>query len=143
MPLLSVIQTRSLARAVFHGHKGELRQRYREGQEDPLGALGLVVNMLVLWTTRYMDVTLAQMRAQGLEVRDEDVARLSPLGYSHVNLLGRYEFALPDSIARGAFRPLLPQADGRSHDRRDDAGLVRGGRRGEQRAGHDDEAARA
>ena len=28
----------SLARAVFHGQKGELRQRYREGQEDQLGA---------------------------------------------------------------------------------------------------------
>ncbi len=42
----------SLARAVFHGRKGELRQRYREGQEDQLGALGLVVNMLVLWTTQ-------------------------------------------------------------------------------------------
>ena len=96
----------SLARVVFHGQKGELRQRYREGQEDQLGALGLVVNMLVLWTTRYSDLALAQMREQGLEVRDEDVARLSPLGYSHVNMLGRYEFALPDSIARGAFRPL-------------------------------------
>ena len=99
----------SLARAVFHGRKGELRQRYREGQEDQLGALGLVVNMLVLWTTQYMDLALAQMRAQGVEVRDEDVVRLSPLGYSHVNLLGRYEFVLPDSIARGAFRPLRDQ----------------------------------
>jgi hypothetical protein len=38
----------SLAREVFHGHRGELRQRYREGQEDQLGALGLVVNVLVL-----------------------------------------------------------------------------------------------
>jgi len=54
----------SLARAVFHGRKGELRQRYREGQEDQLGALGLVVNMLVLWTTQYMDLALAQMRAR-------------------------------------------------------------------------------
>lgn len=53
-----------------------------------------------------MDLALAQLRAHGVEVRDEDVARLSPLGYSHVNLLGRYEFALPESIARGAFRPL-------------------------------------
>jgi Tn3 transposase DDE domain len=34
-----------LARAVFHGKRGELRQRYREGQEDQLGALGLVVNI--------------------------------------------------------------------------------------------------
>jgi hypothetical protein len=30
---------------------GELRQRYREGQEDQLGALGLVVNMIVFWNT--------------------------------------------------------------------------------------------
>jgi TnpA family transposase len=35
----------SLARVVFHGKRGELRQRYREGQEDQLGSLGLVINM--------------------------------------------------------------------------------------------------
>ena len=29
----------ALARAVFHGQRGQLRQRYREGQEDQLGAL--------------------------------------------------------------------------------------------------------
>jgi TnpA family transposase len=28
-----------VARAVFHGQRGELRQRYREGQEDQLGGL--------------------------------------------------------------------------------------------------------
>ena len=31
----------SLSRAVFHGRRGELRQAYREGQEEQLGALGL------------------------------------------------------------------------------------------------------
>jgi TnpA family transposase len=36
----------SLARAVFHGKRNELRQRYREGQEDQLGALGLVLNVI-------------------------------------------------------------------------------------------------
>jgi TnpA family transposase len=44
-----------LARAVFHGKRGDLRQRYREGQEDQLGTLGLVVNMIVLWNTLYID----------------------------------------------------------------------------------------
>ena len=44
-----------LARIVFHGKRGELRQRYREGQEDQLGVLGLVVNVIVLWNTIYMD----------------------------------------------------------------------------------------
>ena len=42
-----------LARAVFHGRRGELRQRYQEGQEDQLGTLGLVVNIIVLWNTIY------------------------------------------------------------------------------------------
>lgn len=66
----------SLARAVFHGKRGELRQRYREGQEDQLGALGLVVNIIVLWNTIYMAAALEQLRRQGYQVLDEDVARL-------------------------------------------------------------------
>jgi TnpA family transposase len=35
----------------FQRERGELRQRYREGQGDHLGALGLVVNMILLWNT--------------------------------------------------------------------------------------------
>lgn len=35
-------------RAVFHGNRGQLRQRYLSGQEDQLGALRLVLNMIVL-----------------------------------------------------------------------------------------------
>ena len=90
-----------LARVVFHGKRGELRQRYREGQEDQLGALGLVVNAIVLWNTIYMDAALGQLRAEGFDVRDEDVARLSPLGHEHINMLGRYAFTLPEPVARG------------------------------------------
>ena len=44
-----------LARAVFHGKRGELRQPYQEGQEDQLSALGLVLNVMVLWNTIYME----------------------------------------------------------------------------------------
>jgi TnpA family transposase len=95
-----------IARIVFHGKRGELRQRYREGQEDQLGALGLLVNVVVLWNTIYMDAALNQLRTQGFDVRDEDVARLSPLGFDHINMLGRYAFILPDQIARGELRPL-------------------------------------
>ena len=99
-----------LARTVFHGKRGELRQRYREGQEDQLGALGLVVNVIVLWNTIYMDAALDQLRAEGFDVRAEDVARLSPLGFEHMNMLGRYAFILPDRIARGELRPLRDPA---------------------------------
>ncbi|ECW7654873.1 Tn3 family transposase, partial [Salmonella enterica] len=44
----------AVARAICHGQKGEIRKRYTDGQEDQLGALGLVTNAVVLWNTIYM-----------------------------------------------------------------------------------------
>lgn len=94
----------NVARWVFHGRRGEVRQKYREGQEDQLGALGLVVNAIVLWNTRYLDAILNRLRASGKTVLAEDVARLSPLLFEHVNVLGPYHFELSPSLAHGALR---------------------------------------
>ena len=100
----------ALARVTFYGQKGELRQRYREGQEDQLSALGLVVNALILWNTYYMDEALTSLR-QGQSVNQEDVARLSPLGHAHINMLGRYQFSLPPAVIAGKMRPLRDPND--------------------------------
>ncbi|GAA1027187.1 hypothetical protein GCM10009565_48180 [Amycolatopsis albidoflavus] len=95
----------ALGRDIFHGRRGELRQRYYEGMEDQLGALGLVLNAVVLFNTRYLDAVLARLRADGAEDRDEDAARLSPFRHRHINLLGKYSFFLPAELA-GGLRPL-------------------------------------
>ncbi|WTK32867.1 transposase [Streptomyces sp. NBC_01527] len=50
-----------------------------------------------------MDAAVTQLRADGHEIRDEDVARLSPFMRHHVNMLGRYFFELPD--LPGGLRP--------------------------------------
>ncbi|MDY7549136.1 Tn3 family transposase [Glaciimonas sp. CA11.2] len=101
----------ALARAIFHGKRGELHQRYREGQEDQLGALGLVANVIVLWNTIYMEAILNKLRCEGYVVIDEDVARLSPLIHEHINMMGRYSFAVPESVLRGELRPLRSPGD--------------------------------
>lgn len=103
-----------LARKIFYGHRGELRQAYREGQEDQLGALGLVLNAVVLWNTRYMDAALRQLRASGQPVADEDVVRLSPLGDRHLNVLGHYSFAPPTDGP--VLRPLRDPTSGEDED---------------------------
>jgi TnpA family transposase len=100
-----------LARVVFHGRRGEVRQRYREGQEDQLGALGLVVNALVLWNTRYMDAAVTHLKAAGMEIKKDDLERLSPLGNKHFNVLGRYHFSTTDAVLRGELRPLRDPED--------------------------------
>ena len=101
----------SVARVIFHGKRGELRQRYQEGQEDQLGALGLALNIVVLWNTIYMEAALDQLRQEGFPVHDEDVARLSPLIHDHINMHGRYSFAVPEVVARGELRPLRDPND--------------------------------
>ena len=97
-----------LARAIFHGRRGQIYQRYREGQEDQLGALGLVLNAVVLWNTRYTDAAIDALRAAGNHVEDADVARLSPLGDQHINMLGRYAFT---TSSPNGLRPLRTVPD--------------------------------
>jgi hypothetical protein len=71
-----------------------------------LGALGLVLNCVVLWNTRYLDATINHLTEQGQEIRTEDMARLSPFTHRHINLLGRYTFTVPEAVVRGGLRPL-------------------------------------
>ena len=54
----------NVAREIFHGKRGELRQRYREGQEDQLGSLGLVTNVIILWNTIYIEAALMRISRQ-------------------------------------------------------------------------------
>ena len=50
------------------------------------------------------------LREQGEEVREEDLARVSPLVREHVHVLGRYQFTLEKSVAEGGVRPLRDPA---------------------------------
>lgn len=102
---LTVQESRhKLARDVCHGKRGTIHQAYRDGMEDQLGALGLVLNAIVLWTTKYIDAAVEKLRAEGHKIRDEDIARLSPLKHRNLNL-GRYSFTA-STPAAGALRPL-------------------------------------
>jgi len=101
----------AVARAVFHGKKGELHQRYREGMKDQLGALGPVVNAVVLWNTRCLQQALQEHQATEGAPEPADIARLSPLLHEHVNMLGRYDFTLPERMAAGELRPLRDLAN--------------------------------
>lgn len=65
-------------RDVCHGKRGTIHQAYRDGMEDQLGALGLVLSDIVLWTTKYFDAaacTSAELRNDKLA----DVQRRSRL----------------------------------------------------------------
>lgn len=107
-------ERQGLAKHVFHGRKGELREAYHAGMEDQLGALGLVVNCITLWNSVYLDMVLDQLRKSRYPVRDEDITRLHPYWYNHINVVGHYSFHPPEltSTGRRSLRdPDLPDND--------------------------------
>jgi TnpA family transposase len=96
----------SVARIIFHGNEGQLRQPYRDGQEDQLGALGFALNALVLWNAQYLDDAITRLRATGHQIIDGDLRRLSPLQHEHIKILGHFPFTLPHELVDGRRRPL-------------------------------------
>jgi hypothetical protein len=86
--------------------------------EDQLGALGIVLNCVVLWNTVYIDAALSRLRAQGYSVRDEDVARLSPFMRNHVNVHEKYSFTAVEPAGPGKGATATRQL--RDPDARDD-----------------------
>ncbi|MER5426768.1 Tn3 family transposase [Streptosporangium roseum] len=62
-----------------------------------------------------MSAAVGRLRARGIPVKEEDIARLSPLGHAHLNCLGRY--AIASSGPAQCLRELgdipdLPEIDG-------------------------------
>lgn len=54
-----------------------------------------------------MELALDAIRDKCNILEYEDVQRLSPLGYDHINIVGKYSFNLPETIANGELRPLI------------------------------------
>jgi hypothetical protein len=50
--------------------------------------------MIVLWNTLYINAAREQLAREGYHATPEDVARLSPLVFEHINLLGRCAFSV-------------------------------------------------
>ena len=95
----------ALAGTASHARRGHLQQAYREAQEDHFGALGSVLNAIVVRNTRSTGFGLNGLRNAGMPINPEDAERLSPLLHHHIHLDGRYIFALPEAVAQGELRP--------------------------------------
>lgn len=101
-------QRHHLARRLMYGNRGELKHTYREGQEEQLAALGLLLNIVVYWNTVYLDLAWADWITQGGPSDIDELHRITPLVYDHIRILGRYTFPEPPSDASHRLRPLKP-----------------------------------
>lgn len=82
----------ALARWLFFANQDEFRTGDYEEIMNKATCLSLLSNAVLVWNTVYMAKIVGQLRAAGETVLDEDLARISPLAYSHVIPNGTYHF---------------------------------------------------
>ena len=85
----------ALARAVFFNQLGEIRDRSFEQQRYRASGLNLVTAAIVLWNTVYLEKSVETLRNQGIEVDDNLLQHISPLGWDHIALTGEYRWPNP------------------------------------------------
>jgi TnpA family transposase len=100
----------ALARAVFFNRQGDLRDRSFENQRYRASGLTLIVAAIILWNTVYLDRAIAALREHGIQIDNESLRHLSPVGWEHLNLTGDYTWQTTRRLAQGKFRALRPFA---------------------------------
>ena len=87
--------------------KGLLEQR-QVFQSVEGRALNLVTNLVVLWNPAYLQQVVQTLRAEGVEVRDEDLTHFSPAHFEHLNRLGKCTFPRSVEVQPNGLRLLRP-----------------------------------
>ena len=95
----------ALARAIFFGKRGELRERELQDQLQRASALNIIINAISIWNTTYLQKAVEYLKSNN-ELDENLLKHIAPLGWEHINLLGEYNFRnrnIPDITA---LRPL-------------------------------------
>lgn len=82
----------ALRRFLFFANQGRVRKKLLDEQTNQASCLNLLTNAVILWNTVYIDAIVKETRKEGIEIRDEDLARISPVRSAHVNPYGKYRF---------------------------------------------------
>ena len=96
----------TLKRAVFFNRLGEVRDRSYEDQFYRASGLNLVVAAIVVWNTVYIEKAVEHLKQQGMDIPEEYLQHLSPLGWEHINLTGDYVWNLKQATSFDKLRPL-------------------------------------
>ncbi len=96
----------ALARQIFFGRLGELRDRALEAQIHRASCLHLLMAAITAWNTVYLTEAFATLRRQGENISEATIAHIAPLGWEHINLIGNYHFAPQSGRSLDNLRPL-------------------------------------
>lgn len=95
-----------LKKILFFNNLGELRARDVTNQAKRASGLNVLVSMVSVWNTVYLQRAIAHLESEGTVIPHEILQRISPLGFEHINLTGDYVWRQEDLPPEGEFLPL-------------------------------------
>lgn len=95
-----------LAKRLFFANQGGFRSGDYEEVMNKASCLSLLSNAVLVWNTVHIARIIDQLRAAGQEVKDENLARVSPLAHAHVTPNGSY-FQSPRRRAEAVPEPVI------------------------------------
>ena len=81
----------ALARAIFFGKRGEVREKAIKDQLQQATALNILINAINVWNTVYLSESVKVFDKVGM-LDVNLLQHTSPLGWEHINFLGEYTF---------------------------------------------------
>lgn len=94
-----------LARAIFFGKQGELRERTIQHQLQRASALNIIINAISIWNTLHLTKAVEYQKQTG-SFNEVLLHHMSPLSWEHINLLGEYHFNSEKMVSLDSLRPL-------------------------------------
>ncbi|AJA46824.1 transposase [Clostridium pasteurianum DSM 525 = ATCC 6013] len=95
----------ALARAIFFGKRGELRERELQDQLQRASALNIIINAISVWNTAYLQKAIEHLKHTS-SIDESLLEHIAPLGWEHINFLGEYKFELRGVHESDDLRPL-------------------------------------
>lgn len=74
----------ALARAIFFGKHGELRERALQDQLQRACSFYIIINAISIWNTVYLSTAIEHFKTTG-KYKEDLLPHKSPLGWEHIN----------------------------------------------------------
>ena len=95
----------ALARAIFFGKRGELRERELQDQLQRASALNIIINAISVWNTAYLQKAIDHIKETS-SIDESLLEHIAPLGWEHINFLGEYNFEIRNTPETKELGPL-------------------------------------
>jgi len=81
-----------LAKNLFFANRGAFKTNNRIEIMNKASCLSLLSNAVLLWNTYHIQKIIEKLRANGYEILDEHLEKISPLMFKHIQIHGTYHF---------------------------------------------------